>query len=84
MLELGDAALLNSLLLWPWRGALSCWLGSRVRRLRDRWWAFIALLSIIGVLQQLLAGNEKNEEACGFCPNLFGLGLDPKLGNHSN
>lgn len=54
MLELGDAALLNSLLLWPWKGALSCWLGSRVLRLRDRWWAFIALLSIIGVLQQLL------------------------------
>lgn len=76
--------LLNCMLPWPGRGGLSCWLGSQALRMRDRWWDFIALLSIIGVLPQLLAGNKRNEGACGFCPNLFGLGLDPKLGNHSN
>lgn len=77
-------ALLTSMCLWPRRDGLTSWLDPRVLRIKDRWWAFIALLSIIGVLQELPAGNEKDEAACGFCPNLFGLGLHPKLGNHSN
>lgn len=80
----GNAALRNSTLLWPRRGGPRYWPGSQVLRSKDRWWGFISLSSIIGVLQQLLAGNERDEEAYGFCPNLFGLGLDPKLGNHSN
>lgn len=63
-----------------WGGGAELLARLRVPRMRGRWRAFVALLSMRGVLQQLLAGNEKMREPVFFA--LIGLvwGRPPSLG----
>lgn len=66
------------------KDGLNYWPGLQVLRIRDRWWVFIMLLSIIGVLQKLLTGMNRLKNPVVFVLICLLLGVDPMLGNHSD